>query len=175
MNKNLTIDQSGQVVAPSVIGFRLADDRVVGLRELGKITWKGLFKTGIATGIAATATAVRGANVALDEIQYSRAQMIEHLALMQRQRDDAVNRAAIAEAKAARKVQRWSNAEKTFLATFFSGPVKHPTYAVIATAMVAEFGRSFTAATVGAQARRLGLVVKVKSAPTKAVRNVRRT
>ena len=58
MNKNLTIDQSGQVVAPSVIGFRLADDRVVGFRDLTKITWKGLLKTGIATGIATTATVV---------------------------------------------------------------------------------------------------------------------
>ena len=113
--------------------------------------------------------------MALAEVEYSRVQMAGDLAKMKLQRDDAVQRAAIAEAKAARKVQRWTTEEKRYLTTFFSGPVKHPTYAVIAAAMVAEFGRSFTAATVGAQARRLGLVVKVKPAPTKAARNVRRT
>jgi hypothetical protein len=169
MSTALTITETGAQVAPSIIGFRLADDRVVGFRELGKITWKGLLKTGIATGIAGAATAVRGANVALAEIEYSRSQMQTHLAKMRAQRDDAVNRAAVAEAKISRKVQRWSPTEKAYLAEFFTGPAKHQPYAQIADAMVAEFSRPFTAASVGAQARKLGLVTKAAPKPAKPV------
>ena len=113
----LTITQDGAPVAPGVIGFRLSDDRVVGFRDLAKITWSGLLKASAATGIAGAATAVKGAHVALSEIEYSRSQMQAHLALMQAQRDDAVNRAAVAEAKAAKRSVRWTGAERAHLAS----------------------------------------------------------
>ena len=142
----LTITQTGKPIAPSVIGFNVGG-RVVGVGELGRITWKGLLKTGIATAIAAGATAIRGANVALAEIECSRTQMQAHLATMQAQRDDAVNRAAAAEAKA-RKPARWCAAECDLLIELRAGGMSYK--------LIAEhLGTGRTAAAVGAKARAL--------------------
>ena len=164
-----TIDQTGHAIAPSLIGFNV-DGHVVGVRDAirhmaGKISWNGLLKAGAATGIAAAATAVKAGYLALDEIQYSRGQMAGDLVKMQVQRDGAVNRAAHAEARLAEKVRRWSPEEKAFVARQFGADGRHPTYALIATLMEAEFGRHLTAAAVGVQARKL---VKAGRVPVKA-------
>jgi hypothetical protein len=109
--------------------------------------------------------------VALSEIEYSRSQMATHLAKMQAQRDDAVNRAAIAEAKISRKVQRWSAGERDMLTRLRAGGM---TYPKIAAAMSDEFARTFTAASVGAQARKLALATPAKAKAAKPVSKARR-
>jgi hypothetical protein len=144
--KDLTILQNGAPIAPSVIGFNVGG-RVVSVGELGRITWRGLLKTGAATAIAAGATAVRGANLAIAEIEYSRAQMQATLATMQAQRDDAVRRAAAAETKA-RKPARWSAAERDLLLELRAGGMA---YGKIAVAL----GTGRSAAAVGAKWRAL--------------------
>jgi hypothetical protein len=143
----ITITEAGAPVAPSVIGFRLADDRVVGFRELGRITWRGLLKTGIATTIAAGATAVRGAHLAIEEISDTRAQLQARVDLLTRQRNEAVNRAAAAEAKA-RKPTRWSAAERDLLLELRATGMSYAKIAV-------ELGTGRTASAVGAKARAL--------------------
>ncbi len=176
MSTALTITETGEpVTVPSIIGFRVGNQTLGVLDTLrhvsGRITWSGLLKTSAATGIAAAATAIKAGHVALSEIEYSRSQMATHLALMQAQRDDAVNRAAIAEAKISRKVQRWSAAERDTLTRLRAGGM---TYAKIAAAMSDEFGRAFTASSVGAQARKLGLVTPAKAKAAKPVSKRRR-
>jgi serine/threonine-protein kinase RIO1 len=177
MQELITIDHVPP--PPSVIGWNY-HGRIVGVGDLAKITWRGLLKTGIATGIATAATAVRGANVALAEIEYSRSQMAGHLAVMQAQRDAAVTRAdimlraqaAIAEAKASRKVQRWSTAERDKLTRLRATGM---TYPKIAAAMSDEFGRAFTASSVGAQARKLALATPAKSKAAKPASKARKS
>ena len=163
-----TIDQP--LPPPAILGWNY-QGRVVGAGELARITWKGIFKASAATVVAAGSTAVRGANLAIAEIETTRGQLQGQIDLLTRQRNDAVNRAAAAEAKASRKAQRWSDAEKAHLATFFTG-AKHKPYAAIAANMADTFGRTFTAASVGSQARKLGLVakpaLKVSKAPSKS-------
>jgi hypothetical protein len=171
MNAIATIDQTGRPLPPSIIGFNVNGQTLSTLDTLkhvaSNITVKGLWKVGAATGIAAAATAVRGAHLAIAEIEDSRAQLQARVDLLTRQRNDAVNRAAAAEARASRKIQRWTDAERAHLATFFAAP-KHKPYALIAADMAGTFGRAFTAASVGAQARKLGLVTKAPAKPAKA-------
>ena len=85
-------------------------------------------------------------------------------ALLQRRNSDLA--AALAATKP-KRAPRWTAAERAQLAGHFTGP-KHATYAVIAAGMAETFGRSFTAAAVGAQARKLGLVTKPAPKATKA-------
>jgi hypothetical protein len=168
MNAIATIDP--RPLPPSIIGFNVNGQTLSTLDTLkhvaSNITVKGLWKVGAATAIAAGATAVRGANVALSEIEYSRAQMAEHLALMQAQRDDAVRRAADAEAKA-RKPSRWSAAECDMLTELRASGLS---YARIA----AELGTGRTAAAVGAKARALAGKVAAPAKAAKAARASRK-
>ena len=170
----ITITETGQAIAPGIIGFRVGNE-TLGVRDTlrhvaGKITFSGLLKASAATGIAAAATAVRGANAALAEIEYSRSQMQTHLAKMQAQRDDAVRRAADAEAKISRKVQRWSAGERDMLTRLRAAGM---TYPKIAAAMSDEFGRAFTASSVGAQARKLALATPAKPKAVKPASKAR--
>jgi hypothetical protein len=73
-------------------------------------------------------------------------------------------------AKAAKRSQRWSTAERAFLADAIASAANRarPGYAAIAGRMAETFGRAFTAASVGAQARKLGLVAKAAPKATKA-------
>jgi len=161
----LTITQTGTPVAPSVIGFRLADDRVVGFRDLAKITWSGLLKASAATGIAAAATAVRGAHVALAEIEDSRAQLKARVETLQQRNSDLATALIEAQTPAA---------ERAFLADAIASAANpaRPGYAAIAGRLAAEFNRPFTAATVGSQARKHGMVAH---APAKAAKPARKS
>ena len=157
----LTITQTGTPVAPSVIGFRLADDRVVGFRDLAKITWSGLLKASAATGIAAAATAVRGAHVALAEIEDSRAQLKARVETLQQRNSDLATALIEAQTPAA---------ERAFLADAIASAANpaRPGYAAIAGRLAAEFNRPFTAASLSAQARKHGMVPPVPAQGTKA-------
>lgn len=167
----LTITQTGTPVAPSVIGFRLADDRVVGFRDLAKITWSGLLKASAATGIAAAATAVRGAHVALAEIEDSRAQLKARVETLQQRNSDLATALIEAQTQPARKrAPRWTAAERAFLADAIASAANpaRPGYAAIAWRLAAEFNRPFTAASLSAQARKHGMVPPVPAQGTKA-------
>jgi hypothetical protein len=184
-----TIDQPKK--RSPIIGFNTAGGGVVGLGGISQlalrnvtrrddITWGGIAKVSAATlaagavvGVRAASLAVDAGKLAVDSAGFSREQMLEKLALMQAQRDAAVRRAVEAEARASRKATRWSDAERARLATFFT-EAKHKPYAAIAADMAATFGRAFTAASVGSQARKLGLVAKAPARPTKAAQPPRR-
>jgi len=153
---------------PSVIGWNY-QGRVVGFRELGRVTWNGIFKASAATVVAAGATAVRGAHLAIAEIETTRGQLKGQAETYKRQRDEAVNRAAYVEellhqAKASRKAPRWTDAERAFLAgELAQRDAKRPGYQAIATLMTETFGRKFTAATIGTHARALRAAEPVKA------------
>jgi hypothetical protein len=177
MNAIATIDQTGRPLPPSIIGFNVNGQTLSTLDTLkhvaSNITVKGLWKVGAATVIAAGATAVRGANVALAEVEDSRAQLQGRVEMLQKRNSALTTALVAAETKASRKIQRWTDAERAHLATFFAAP-KHKPYAVIAADMADRFGRAFTAASVGAQARKLGLVTKAPAKPAKAASKARK-
>jgi hypothetical protein len=143
---NLVITETGAPIAPSIIGFNVGG-RVVGVGELGRITWRGLLKTGAATAIAAGATAVRGAHLAIAEIEDSRAQLQARVDMLTRQRSEAIDRAVAAEAKA-RKPARWSAAECDLLLELRASGLSYAKIAV-------ELNTGRSAAAVGAKARAL--------------------
>ena len=160
MNAIATIDQTGRPMPPSIIGFNVNGQTLSTLDTLkhvaSNITVKGLWKVGAATVIAAGATAVRGANVALAEVEDSRAQLQGRVEMLTRQRSEAIDRAVAAETKASRKPARWSAAECALLIELRASGLS---YAKVAEAL--NTGR--TAGAVGAKWR--ALAGKVATAP----------
>jgi hypothetical protein len=81
----------------AIIGWNY-HGRVVGIGDLGRITWSGIAKVGAATAIAGAATTIKAANVALDEISDSRDQMQARIDMLSRRNSDLA--ACLAEATA---------------------------------------------------------------------------
>ena len=200
---------AGTTLAPEqrspIIGFRTADGGVAGLSDIGgmalrklapgkpDITLKGLVYGAAATAIAVGATAVRGVNLAIAEVEYSREQMEATLATMARQRDEAVERAAWLEElllrqqaaagpllagvapvvatlpEGARKAAkpRWTAAERDLLLELRAGGMSYPK---IATAL----GTGRSAAAVGAKWRALGAKAEAPAKPAKRSREARK-
>jgi hypothetical protein len=151
MNAIATIDQTGRPLPPSIIGFNVNGQTLSTLDTLkhvaSNITVKGLWKVGAATVIAAGATAVRGANVALAEVEDSRAQLQGRVEMLQK-RNIALTTALVAAETKACKPARWSAAECALLLELRATGLSY--------ARIAErLGTGRSAGAVGAKARAL--------------------
>jgi len=113
--------------------------------------------------------------VALAEIEDSRAQLKARVETLQQRNSDLATALIEAQTQPARKrAPRWTAAERAFLADAIASAANpaRPGYAAIAGRLAAEFNRPFTAATVGSQARKHGMVAH---APAKAAKPARKS
>ena len=159
-----------------IIGFRTADDRVVGLGGASQIalrtiarrddvTWNGIAKVGFATAVAAgvvgtraVGLAVGAAQEAVDELHESREQLRAQIALLERQLVAATARAEKAEARLGVR-RKWTDAARAFLADAVRDLGRSSADCrAIAILMTARFGGAWTGPAVRAQVRRMGLV-----------------
>ena len=149
-----------------IIGWRGKNGELRGLSDAAH-DWNTLGKMAAATAIAGTATAIRAGHVAVSEVEYSRAQLMQTCATMQAQRDGlaaelAMVRAELAivraEKAAARPRRKWTEPARAFLTDAVRDLGRSSADCrAIAVLMAAKFGGTWTGPAVRAQVRRMGL------------------
>jgi hypothetical protein len=193
--EGMLAEQALTVIEPKrydpVIGFRVGGKTVglggisqLALRNVTRsddITWGGIAKVSAATlaagavvGVRAAGLAVNAGKLAVETANFSREQMLEKLALMQQQRDEAIAEAAHLRTlvKVPRKTQmaapkpakpykkqdpaRWTDQQLGVLAGMLACKEETgQTYKDMAAKLTERFGRKFTPTRVSHAAKKL--------------------